>query len=53
MCTREGHLFDLEAVVPYVKQHEIVRSDAIDYSFAYSCTVTDCLYGAVLVVRTP
>ncbi|POM62136.1 Peptidylprolyl isomerase, partial [Phytophthora palmivora] len=23
VCTREGHLFDLEAVVPYVKEHEI------------------------------
>ncbi|RLN92854.1 hypothetical protein BBJ28_00007846 [Nothophytophthora sp. Chile5] len=23
VCTREGHLFDLEAVVPYVKQHQI------------------------------
>ncbi|TYZ57767.1 hypothetical protein PybrP1_003225 [[Pythium] brassicae (nom. inval.)] len=23
VCTREGHLFDLEAVVPYVQQHQI------------------------------
>ncbi|CAH0479951.1 unnamed protein product [Peronospora belbahrii] len=23
VCTREGHLFDLEAVVPYVKEHKI------------------------------
>ncbi|KAL4147763.1 hypothetical protein PRNP1_011517 [Phytophthora ramorum] len=23
VCTREGHLFDLEAVVPYVKEHHI------------------------------
>ncbi|KAG3129800.1 Peptidyl-prolyl cis-trans isomerase-like 2 [Phytophthora idaei] len=23
VCTREGHLFDLEAVVPYVKKHQI------------------------------
>ncbi|KAG6609684.1 Peptidylprolyl isomerase [Phytophthora cinnamomi] len=23
VCTREGHLFDLEAVVPYVKEHQI------------------------------
>lgn len=24
VCTREGHLFDLEAVVPFVKEHQIV-----------------------------